>query len=85
MNDDGRTQNISGSGVLFHGREPMDLEIPVEIVMDVPAEVPGQAAGASLGRGASSGSEPDAVTRGRHSRPRSLIGKRWWIRGGSSA
>jgi hypothetical protein len=48
---DGRAQNISRSGVLFHGREPMELEMPVEILMEVPAEVMGPAAGASLGRG----------------------------------
>lgn len=49
---EGWTENISQSGVLFHGREPIDLEASVEVMLDVPAQVLGNAAGASsLGRG----------------------------------
>ena len=48
---EGRTENISQSGVLFHGPEPVDVEMPVEIMMTVPAEIAGPASGASLGRG----------------------------------
>jgi hypothetical protein len=48
---EGRTENISRSGVLFRGMEPVELQAPVEIVMDLPAEVAGAGAGMSLGRG----------------------------------
>jgi hypothetical protein len=48
---EGRTENISRSGVLFHGTEPVGVEVPVEIMMALPAEVMGSASGASLGRG----------------------------------
>src|SRR5438874_13344397 len=48
---EGRTENISQSGVLFHGLEPVDVEVPVEIMMTVPAEIAGPATGTSLGRG----------------------------------
>ena len=48
---EGRTENISQSGVLFHGVEPVHVEMPVEIMMTLPAEVMGPASGASLGRG----------------------------------
>jgi hypothetical protein len=48
---EGRTENISESGVLFRGLEAITVEMAVEIMMDVPAEVLGKAAGASLGRG----------------------------------
>ena len=48
---EGRTENISESGVLFHGAEPIDVEMPVEVMMDLPAQVRGAAGGASLGRG----------------------------------
>ena len=48
---EGRSENISQSGVLFHGIEAIAVEMPVEIMMTVPTEVAGVAAGASLGRG----------------------------------
>jgi hypothetical protein len=48
---EGRTENISRSGVLFHGVEPVGVETPVEIMMTLPTEVMGLAPGASLGRG----------------------------------
>jgi hypothetical protein len=48
---EGRTENISESGVLFRGLEAVNVETAVEIMVDVPAEVLGKAAGASLGRG----------------------------------
>jgi hypothetical protein len=47
---EGRMENISQTGVLFHGREPIDVTAPVEIMMEVPAEV-GGTGNASLGRG----------------------------------
>ncbi len=48
---EGRTENVSRSGVLFHGAETVDVHVPVEIMMTLPAEVAGSAAGASVGRG----------------------------------
>jgi hypothetical protein len=48
---EGRTENISQSGVLFHGMEPIDVQIPVEVMMDLPAQLLGTPGGASLGRG----------------------------------
>ena len=48
---EGRAENISRSGLLFRGMEPVDLQMPVEILMDVPEQVAGPAAGASLCRG----------------------------------
>jgi hypothetical protein len=48
---EGRTENISESGVLFHGPELVQVEVPVELMMAVPPEVAGQAAGTSIGRG----------------------------------
>ena len=48
---EGRTENVSQSGVLFHGSEPIAVEMPVEIMMDLPAQVLGSGGGASLGRG----------------------------------
>jgi hypothetical protein len=48
---EGRTENISESGVLFHGMEPVPVEMPVELMMKVPAEIAGPAGGTSLGRG----------------------------------
>lgn len=48
---EGQTKNVSRSGVLFHGQEPVDVEMPVEVMLDVPAGVLGQSAGASVGRG----------------------------------
>lgn len=50
---EGRTENISESGVLFHGPELVQMEMPVELMMAVPAEIAGAAAGvgASVGLG----------------------------------
>ena len=48
---EGRTENISESGVLFHGPEWLPVEMPVELMMAVPPEIAGEAAGSSLGRG----------------------------------
>ena len=48
---EGRTENISRSGVLFRGVEAVDLQTPVEMLLEMPAEVAGAAAGASLCRG----------------------------------
>lgn len=48
---EGRTENISRSGVLFRGVEAVDLQTPVEMVLELPAEVAGATAGASLCRG----------------------------------
>jgi len=47
----GQTENVSRSGVLFHGQEPVDIETTVEVMLDVPAGVLGKSAGASVGRG----------------------------------
>lgn len=55
----GRAENISRSGLLFRGVEPVDLQMPVEILMDVPEEVAGSAAGASLCRGQIVRQNPD--------------------------
>ena len=48
---EGRTENISQTGVLFHGMEPIDVEVPVEVMMDLPSQLLGMPGGASLGRG----------------------------------
>ena len=48
---EGRAENISRSGVLFRGVEPVDVLMPVEILMDMPEQVAGAAAGATLCRG----------------------------------
>jgi hypothetical protein len=48
---EGRIENVSHSGVLFHGSEPVNIEMPVEIMLTVPSEVGGGVAGTSLGRG----------------------------------
>jgi len=47
----GQTENISRSGVLFHGMEPVDVQMAVEIMLDLPAGVLGKTTGTSLGRG----------------------------------
>ncbi len=57
----GRTENISQSGVLFRAAEPMELETPVEMLLDMPAEVAGDAAGASMCRGRVVRRESDRV------------------------
>jgi hypothetical protein len=57
----GRTENISQSGVLFRAAEPMELETPVEMLLDMPAEVGGDAAGASMCRGRVVRRESDRV------------------------
>ncbi len=56
---EGRAENVSRSGVLFRGMEPVGLQMPVEILMDLPAEVAGAEAGASLCRGLIVRQEPD--------------------------
>ena len=48
---EGRIENVSQSGVLFHGAEPVGLKTAVEIMMTMPAEVGGAVSGTSLGRG----------------------------------
>ena len=48
---EGRIENISESGVLFHGMEPVPVEMPVELMMMVPEEIAGLAVGTALGRG----------------------------------
>ena len=48
---EGRTENVSQSGVLFHAVDPIDVEMPIEIMLDLPLQVLGTASGASLGRG----------------------------------
>jgi hypothetical protein len=48
---EGRVENVSQSGVLFHGAERVHVEMPVEVMMAVPAEVGGGVSGTSLGRG----------------------------------
>ena len=56
---EGRAENISRSGALFRGMEPVDLQMPVEILMDMPEEVAGSAAGAALCRGRIVRQDPD--------------------------
>jgi hypothetical protein len=48
---EGRTKNISESGVLFHGPEPVPVDVPVELMMKVPSEILGPAEEPALGRG----------------------------------
>ncbi len=39
---DGKTENISRSGVLFEGERYLDLSTPIEINFKLPAEIGGQ-------------------------------------------
>jgi hypothetical protein len=48
---EGRIENVSHSGVLFHGSESVDIEMPVEIMLTVPDGVGGGVSGTSIGRG----------------------------------
>jgi hypothetical protein len=48
---EGRIENVSETGVLFHAGEPVELEMAVEVMMTMPAEVGGAVTGTSLGRG----------------------------------
>ena len=51
---EGRLENVSETGVLFHGAEHVKVEMAVEVMMNVPPEAGGGTSvpvGTSLGRG----------------------------------
>jgi len=48
---EGRTENISRSGVLFRVDEAMNVETPIEMLVMFPPEVVGDAAGTTMCRG----------------------------------
>jgi hypothetical protein len=55
---DGRTENISRSGVLFRTDHLMPPQTPIEVLMALPAEVGGRGAATVLWRGRTVRTEP---------------------------
>ncbi len=48
---EGRTENISRSGVLFRADSDFELDTPVEMMMDIPSWIATPAAGTTICRG----------------------------------
>ena len=48
---EGRTENVSRSGVLFHAEHLMEPDTSIEMVLMLPIEIAGEAAGTAMCRG----------------------------------
>lgn len=48
---EGRTENISKSGVLVRAERPLKVQTPIEILLDIPPDLPSPFSGTTICRG----------------------------------